>query len=150
MSAPKLEFVAKKTPQQIEAIRQRLMELPLHRFLGMQVEAMHAGSAHARATVTEQTANVAGVLHGGAFYALLDNVAYLAVVPLLDQGQNATTHDLHVSVLRPARLGDVLRLEGKVRRFGRSLVFCEAEAWVGDKLTATARVTKSLVTQAID
>lgn len=144
-----MEFTARKSAAQMAEVRARLEALPLHRFLGLCIDALEPGRARAHAMIHDDLANVAGVLHGGAIYALLDNVAYLSVVPLLADGQNATTHDLHVSVMRPTRVGETLRLEGRVRRFGRTLVFCEAEAHVDGKLTATARVTKSLVTQAI-
>lgn len=133
------------TTEELARVREELSEVPLHRFYGLEVLEMAPGRGRAAMTVSDDTSNVHGWLHGGVYYAVLDVAAYLGVVPLLEVGENAVTHDIHVSVLRPGRRGQTLTLSGRVRRRGRSLVFCEAEAWIDGKLAASARVTKSIV-----
>lgn len=141
-------FETEWTSDDLERARRELSSVPLHRFYGVDIDALSAGRGSARMTVSDSTANVHGWLHGGVTYALLDIVAYLGVVPLLGVGQNAVTHDIHVSVLRPASRGQTLELGGRVRRRGKSLVFCDSEAWIDGKLAASARITKSIVQDA--
>jgi uncharacterized protein (TIGR00369 family) len=131
--------------EDLARVRDELASVPLHQFYGVEILALSPGHGRARLTVSDNTANVHGWLHGGVYYAVLDIVAYLGVVPLLEVGENAVTHDIHVSVLRPAERGQTLELVGVVRKRGRTLVFCESEAWIDGKLAASARVTKSFV-----
>ena len=126
---------------------ERLADLPLHRFLGVEVVSCRPGEAVLRMPASPNTVNAGGVVHGGALYALLDAASYMALVHDLGEGENAVTHDLHVSVLRPAQVKADVEFRGRVRQKGRSLVFAEAEAWSEGRLVATARVTKSLVTR---
>ena len=118
---------------------------PLHAQFGFTLVEAADGRCHARCTVGEPHLNYGGVVHGGVMYLLLDVTAYCAALTILPEGQNATTHDLHVSMLRPTRSGDVLDLIGTVRKAGRTLTFIDAEAHVAGRLVASARVTKSLV-----
>lgn len=106
---------------------------------------MADGAATARMLVGEASRNNVDVLHGGALYAVLDVVAYLAVLTTLNQGENAVTHDLSVSVLRPTHLGATVELQASVRRRGRRIALIDSEATVDGTLIGLARVTKSIV-----
>lgn len=130
------------TPAQILAAMEAF---PLHAQFGLRVVEAADGRCHARCTVGPAHLNYGGVVHGGVMYLLLDVVAYCAAVTRMPEGMNATTHDIHVSVLRPTPGGAELELRSVVRKQGRTLVFIDVEASVGEKLVASARVTKSLV-----
>lgn len=133
------------SPGEVAEVTRRSLDVPLHRFLGVELVRQEAGEAVARFKAGPNTMNYVGAMHGGVAYALLDVVCYMALAPLLKRGENAVTHDLHVSVLRPVLPEQEVELRGRVVQKGRSLVFCESQAWAGGRLTATARVTKSLV-----
>lgn len=133
------------SPEEVAEITRRSLDVPLHHFLGIELVRQEPGEAVARFLAGPNTMNYVGAMHGGVAYALLDVVCYLALAPMLRRGENAVTHDLHVSVLRPVSPDQEVELRGRVVRKGRSLVFCESQAWAAGKLTATARVTKSLV-----
>lgn len=143
------EVTAQLPAEELEQAVAKVLDVPLHRFVGLQLVDQQPGTAHARLTAVPNTLNNVGVVHGGIYYALLDAAAYLAVIPLLRSGENAVTHDIHVSVMRPVAAGETLDLHGTVTRRGRSLIFAESEARVAGKLIATARVTKSVVVQNV-
>ena len=124
----------------LEAVR----TLPLHQHLGVETLDSANGEGLLRFVVNERVVNPAGVLHGGVVYTLCDVCAYAGLLSALDDNQDAVTHDLHVSVLRPARLSDPVEIRSRVVRKGRSLCFLDVEARVGEHIMATARVTKSL------
>ena len=78
---------------------------------------------------------------------LSDVCAYAGLLSLLSDNEEAVTHDLHVSVLRPAMLGDEVVFRSEVVKRGRQLCFLNVTATVDDKIIATARVTKSIISQ---
>lgn len=127
---------------------QSSLELPLHRFLGVTAIESAAGRGEIILKVTENVVNSSGMFHGGVLYTLCDVCAWGAVMSLLDDDTVPVTHDLHVSVMRPAKLGDTVRFSAEVVKRGRSVCFMEVKATVEGRLIATASVTKSLVKSA--
>lgn len=122
-----------------------MFAIPLHRFLGIRPIDPASPTAGIVLPATGAAVNNASVVHGGVIAALLDVASYLAILPLLEPGQNAVTHDLSASLLRPVPHDAEVRLVGSIIRCGRTLAFLRAEATVEDVLVATAQVTKSLV-----
>ncbi|MFT5681018.1 MAG: hypothetical protein ACI8RZ_001924 [Myxococcota bacterium] len=118
---------------------------PLHKQFGFEIIRAEDGTCEARCTVGPPHLNYGGVIHGGVMYLLLDVCAYCAALTLLPDGTNATTHDIHVSMMRPTPDGADLRLTATVVKPGRSLFFIDVVATVAGKPVASARVTKSLV-----
>ena len=125
----------------LQAVRQ----LPLHRDLGVTGIEAADGAAELRFTVGAYAVNPAGALHGGVLYTLCDVAAYCALLSQLSDDREAVTHDLHVSVLRSAAAGAEVAVRASIRRLGRTLAFVDVEAFAGERLLATARVTKSLL-----
>lgn len=128
-----------------EQILQLMEAFPLHAQFGFTLD--HCADGHCKAHVTVGPAhlNAGGVIHGGVMYLLLDVTSYCAAMTAIPDGTTATTHDIHVSVLRPTPPGVELVLEGRVRKAGRSVVFLDAEATVDGVLMASARVTKTIL-----
>ncbi len=124
---------------------QAVLDIPLHRFLGMQLRDPADPSAGIWFPVAEPAQNQAAVLHGGVVYTLLDVAGFLALLPSLDDGEHAVTHDLSVSLLRPVGAGKRVDLTGSVLRRGRAVAFLRAEASVDGVVVAAAQVTKSVV-----
>lgn len=132
-------------PHSPASLMEDMQTFPLHAQFGLEVVEAGDGTAHARCAVGPAHLNFGGVVHGGVMYLLLDVVAYCAALTVLPEGVNATTHDFHASVMRPTPGGVTLDLRAAVRKAGRTLYFIDVEATVGDRLVASARVTKSLV-----
>lgn len=120
-----------------------ILDVPLNRHLGLVFDGHVGEVAHAHFDADAVHAAF-GAIHAGALYALLDAVCMLALLPALDAGQHAVTHDLQVSVMRPVRPGTRCHLEGRVVRKGRTLAFIDGIARVDGQPVASARVTKSL------
>ena len=124
---------------------QAVLDIPLHRFLGMQLRDPADPSAGIWFPVAEPAQNQAAVLHGGVVYTLLDVAGFLALLPSLGDGEHAVTHDLSVSLLRPVGAGSRVDVTGSVLRRGRAVAFLRAEASVDGVVVAAAQVTKSVV-----
>lgn len=74
-----------------------------------------------------------------------DVCAYAALLSRMDDETEAVTHDIQVSVMRPAALGDIVTFSADVTKPGRRISFMDVRVTVADKLIATARVTKSMI-----
>lgn len=118
---------------------------PLHRFMGVdRIDAANGVSSIAIA-VGDNTVNARGAFHGGVAYTLCDMACYAALLCELNEGENAATHDIHVSLLRAARRGDRVIASGKVIKRGRNVAFMEATLHCDGELLARATVTKSIL-----
>jgi uncharacterized protein (TIGR00369 family) len=118
---------------------------PYHAYLGLKQFQSDNGQGRLELQVAEQHINPAGALHGGIIYSVLDVVAYIALLNQLPPTQEAVTHDIHISVMRAAKLGDQLEFSATVEKLGKNLAFIQVQASSNGKLIATARVTKSLI-----
>lgn len=124
---------------------QGVLDVPLHRALGLRLLDDADPPVGLAIAVEGLAVNNVGVLHGGVLTALLDVASYLAVLPTLAPEENAVTHDVTASVMRPVAEGEELRVAGTVVRRGRSIAFLRAEAHAGGRIVAAAQVTKSIV-----
>ena len=123
----------------------KVLDHPLHKFLGVADISSEDGRGEIRIKVSDELVNPAGLFHGGVVYVLSDVCAYAGLLSILNDTEEAVTHDLHVSVLRPAKLGDEVVFESEVIKRGRQLCFLDVTATVNNKIIATVRVTKSII-----
>lgn len=124
---------------------QPLIDQPLHRLLGMHEVVSRDGAGHLAIEVSTLSSSPAGGLHGGVVYLLSDVCAMVGLLSRLPTDQHAVTHDIHVSVMRSAAMGDRVTFDSRITQLGRRLCFCEVVVQSGEKTLATARVTKSLI-----
>ena len=124
---------------------QAVLDIPLHRVLGMELRDAADPSAGIWFPVAGPAQNQAAMLHGGVVYTLLDVASFLALLPHLSDDEHAVTHDLTVSLLRPVSAGKRVDVRGTVLRRGRAVSFMRAEATVEGDIVAAAQVTKSVV-----
>ena len=122
-----------------------VLDIPLHRFVGLQLLDPADPSAGIWFPVGPPAQNQVRLLHGGVVTALLDVATYLALLPHLTAGEHAVTHDQSVSLLRPVGADRRVEVVGSVLRRGRAVAFLRADATVDGTLVATAHVTKTVV-----
>ncbi len=122
-----------------------IKNLPLHIHLGVEDIQSDAGAATLRTKANDNTLNPAGYYHGGVIYMLCDVCAYSGVLSALDPSEDAVTHDIHVSVLRPVSPGATVIYQSTLVKRGRTLCFIDVTATCDTKVVATARITKSIV-----
>ena len=122
-----------------------VLDIPLNRFLGMELRDPADPAAGVWFPVAPPAQNQAAVLHGGVVTTLLDTTCYLALLPHLSDDEHAVTHDLSVSLLRPVAAGKRVDMTATVLRRGRAVAFMRAEATVDGEVVAAAQVTKSVV-----
>lgn len=124
---------------------QPLLDHPLHRQLGVHALRSQDGAGHLAIVVSELSSSPAGGLHGGVVYLLCDVCAMVGLLSRLPPGAHAVTHDIQVSVMRSAALGERVGFDSRIVQLGRRLCFCEVVVRSGERTLATAKVTKSLL-----
>jgi acyl-CoA thioesterase len=121
---------------------------PYFKHLDMALADAGEGWAQVKMEVKPHHMNLHGLVHGGAISSLADQAAMRAVQTLLPKGQAASTVQMDVHFLAPAR-GKVLMSEGKVRKVGRKTAFADAEVFNEDgAIAAVARCTIMLAEKA--
>jgi uncharacterized protein (TIGR00369 family) len=128
----------------------RILEVPLHRALDVRFADPDDPTLGLLLPVAGLAVNPQRVLHGGLVPTLLDVAAYLTVVPHLEPGTNAVTHTTQASLVRAVPEGATVRFIGHLDRIGRTLAFCGARAYDGDRLVATGTLVKSIVPLPVD
>lgn len=110
--------------------------------LGLVVEEVRVDYCRMRLPFKPELLHAGGIVHGGAIASLLDAVLVPAVGATLDRTANYSTVDLHVQYIGALKDEDAVA-EGWVTRRGRSVVFCESEAFGA---TSGRRIAKSVLT----
>lgn len=115
---------------------------PITTHLGGHIEAVdvEVGTLTSRYEAQPAFANPAGQVQGGMLSAMLDDVTAFLVTAMLGEGEHCATLNLHVSFLRPARIG-ALQGHARIVRRGRDIVYVEGELRQDDKPVATAVAT---------
>ncbi|MBL8491008.1 MAG: PaaI family thioesterase, partial [Rhodocyclaceae bacterium] len=103
------------------------LRIPFLRLLGVQAEQAGGGTSRISLELRPELMNSFEVSHGGVIMTLLDVAMAVASRGMRGHPGGVMTVDMSVSFLRSAR-GRIVA-EGKVLRGGRSLFFCEGEAF---------------------
>jgi len=125
----------------------RLLNHPYHRFAGLELVHQEAGKAWCRFEVNANSISLSATLHSGVLYGLLDATSHLALLPMLEPGEQASTIDLHVSIVRAVPPGARVALRAEVVRKRSKLAFLRCEAQTVEDAAGTVAV--ALITATI-
>jgi acyl-CoA thioesterase len=104
--------------------------------LGIELLSADGGVACARLTVLPSAVNGHGIGHGGIVFALADTAFACAANSVLP---GTATADASIVYHSPARVGDVLLAEARVRHRTSRQVFVDVAVRSGDRLVADYR-----------
>jgi acyl-coenzyme A thioesterase 13 len=120
---------------------------PLGRWLNGTVRAADYGHLVAEYTVRDDMTNPAGVLHGGAATAILDDLIG-AMVFTLGREYAFTSVNLTIDFLHAARLGDTVTATADLVRAGKNIIHCEGRI-VGDDGKVIAKCATNLIQTSV-
>lgn len=123
-------------PAITEFVQEMLADDPGSSTLGVEVLSAADGVAFARLTVAPALANGHGIGHGGVIFTLADTAFACAANSLLP---GTATADASIVYLSPARVGEVLVAEARVRHRTARQVFVDVTVRSGDRLVADYR-----------
>jgi uncharacterized protein (TIGR00369 family) len=134
-----------RSTEEVEALIQIALAIPVHRFLSLELVSWEPGAARLRMQVGLNAATPANTLHGGVFSLVLEMAAYAALLPVIPADKTPTTIDFHNQPMRAVMFGQTLDIRGRVLRHGRRQAFCEVETFVAGKLVGKAQILKALL-----
>jgi acyl-CoA thioesterase len=118
------------------------IEIPFLHDLGVEFLGMANGEAQVALTLAERHMNSWNVTHGGISMTLLDVVMSMAGRSLDPDARGGVTVEMKTSFMQPGgRPGERLIASGKAVHRSTTMVFCEGEIRLGDKLVARAMGT---------
>ena len=124
--------------------------VPWAKELGFQVTSVERAKASAKVNWQEALVGdpETGVIAGGVITSLLDNLCGVAVAAALTEMRPLATLDLRIDYMRPATKGEDIIAEAECYHVTRSVAFCHAWAFHGDRsqMVATASATFALNT----
>ncbi|MEM9739623.1 MAG: PaaI family thioesterase [Pseudomonadota bacterium] len=143
-----------KTPQlEAHALMRKhahtiMTAVPWARTLGFEMLTIDKAKVSGKVAWQEQLVGdpETGVIAGGVITALLDNLCGVAVGAALTEFRSMATLDLRIDYMRPATKGVDILAEAECYHITRSIAFCRATAFHGDKdrMIATATATFAL------
>lgn len=101
--------------------------------LGREIVLMEGGFSEARFTIGDVWLNMQGILHGGAYAAMLDTCCGMAIRSKLDleKYRGHSTLELKTSYFKAGHPG-VFIGKGQVLRMGRSIAYSDASLFNAD------------------
>ena len=120
---------------------------PFPRWIGLELKQRSPERVTAQALVTQDHANGAGILHGGAIMALADQCGGTAAGANLRPGEGTTTIESKTNFFAAVRIGDTLTLECTPLHRGRSTTVWQTVVTRGDG-KRVAIVTQTQLTLA--
>ena len=125
----------------------RVLNHPYHRFAELELIHQEPDKAWCRFEVNANSITLSAALHSGVLYGLLDATSHLALLPMLQPGEQAATIDIHVSVIRSVPPGARVALRAEVLRKRSSVAFLRCEAQTVEDAAGT--VALATITKAI-
>lgn len=127
-----------------ERVRQSFAKQAFMSTLGAELTTVVEGGVEIRLPFSPNLTQQNGYLHAGAITAVLDSACGYAALTLAADDKEVLTVELKVNLLAPAA-GEVVVARAQVKRAGRTLTVCTADAFAinggREKLVATMLAT---------
>lgn len=115
--------------------RQRVMSM-----LGAALTIVEPGIVEIEIPAREDLTQQDGFMHAGIVTTVLDSACGYAAYTLMPADTSVLSVEFKVNLLAPAT-GNVIRAHAEVKRFGRTLTVCSADAFAGENICATMLAT---------
>ena len=116
-------------------LRQNVMKL-----IGARLTRTEAGACEIELPYREDLTQQDGYIHAGIVTTILDCACGYAAFSLMSEGSRVLSVEFKVNLLAPAKC-DLLRVRAEVKRAGRTLTVCTADAFADATLCATMLAT---------
>lgn len=129
------------TPEDLETLaRESFEKQAVMKLFGARISAVGRGSCAIEVPFREDLTQQNGYFHAGVVTTVMDSACGYAAFSLMPEGSGVLSVEFKVNLLAPAD-GDLLRVEASVKRAGRTLTVCTADAFVNGKICATMLAT---------
>ena len=129
-----------KDPNFEARVRNGFSEQKVMQLLGARLTKIAAGECEIVVPMREDLAQQDGFMHAGIVTTVLDSACGYAAYTLMPEGSRVLSVEFKVNLLVPAK-GNTIRAVAAVKRSGRTLTVCTADAFADDILSATMLAT---------
>jgi len=127
-----------------ERVRRSFSNQAFMSTLGAELTTVGKGVVEIRLPFSNKLTQQNGYIHAGAVIAVLDSACGYAALSVARDGVDVLTVELKTNLLAPAS-GNLLIAKGQVKKAGKTLTVCTADAFAitdtGEKLVATMLAT---------
>lgn len=110
------------------------------KLFGARLAAISAGRCEIELPFRDDLTQQNGYFHAGVVTTIMDSACGYAAFSLMPEGSGVLSVEFKVNLLAPAD-GELLRAAAEVKRAGRTLTVCTADAFVDGKICATMLAT---------
>ncbi|WP_304236536.1 PaaI family thioesterase [Jiulongibacter sediminis] len=119
---------------------------PFGRWLNGKLIEADEGFIKVEYLVRPEFANPAGMIHGGAYAAIFDEVMGMTTFTL-NQSEFFAAINLNIDFLRPSQVGETITIQSEVVRAGRTMAHVEAKI-LGPEGKLRAKASSNLIKTA--
>jgi uncharacterized protein (TIGR00369 family) len=123
-----------------ERVRESFARQRVMRLLGAELVLVEPGVIEIDLPFREDLTQQDGFIHAGIITTVLDSACGYAAYSLMPEGSSVLSVEFKVNLLAPAK-ADVIRVRAEVKRAGKTLTVCTADAYAGEKICATMLAT---------
>jgi len=115
--------------------RQRVM-----RMIGARLTIVEPGIVEIEVPTRDDLTQQDGFVHAGIVTTILDSACGYAAFTLMPADSSVLSVEFKVNLLAPA-IGDLITARAEVKRYGRTLTVCSADAFADGRICATMLAT---------
>ena len=134
-----LEFTA-TDPDYEQRVRESFARQEVMRLIGAMIVVVEPGVVEIDIPWRKDLTQQDGFMHAGIVTTVLDSACGYAAYTLMPAGSRVLSVEFKVNLLAPAE-GDRVAARARVKRSGRTLTVCTADAFADDQICATMVAT---------
>ena len=133
---------------ELEVFCRNMLEQRIQKSLGLELASREGDRARCRMPVDEAKDGGGGYLHGGFVGMAVEATAFFVAIGVARRGQWPATVDLHLALLRSARIGSTLEMRAELLSSTRTLAVIRVDVLEqrtagSEVVIAAATVTKA-------
>ena len=122
------------------SVRENFTRQQVMRLLGAELVLVEPGVIEIDLPFREDLTQQDGFIHAGIITTILDSACGYAAYTLMPAGSRVLSVEFKVNLLAPAK-ADLIKVRAEVKRAGKTLTVCTADALAGEKVCATMLAT---------
>ncbi|HKX84876.1 MAG TPA: PaaI family thioesterase [Pyrinomonadaceae bacterium] len=121
-------------------VRESFARQAVMKMFGARLASISPGRCEIELPFREDLTQQNGYFHAGVVTTILDSACGFAAYSLMPQGSGVLSVEFKVNLVAPAD-GRLLRAAAEIKRAGRTLTVCTADAFVDGRICATMLAT---------
>jgi uncharacterized protein (TIGR00369 family) len=121
-------------------VRKNFAEQQVMNLIGASLKLVRPGVVDIELPAREDLTQQDGFIHAGIVTTILDSACGYAAYTLMPARSSVLSVEFKVNLLAPA-MGKIIVAHAEVKRFGRTLTVCSADAFADEKICATMLAT---------